>query len=88
MVEIVLLISGIVLGFFISQYSYISASNHHKNLIEKLMYPAKEDEIPEEDPKESLDQNDWDWNGYDNYVTNLGEPEEDEELEAYDKNKN
>ena len=87
MIEIALLVSGIVLGFFISQYSYLSASNHHKTLIEKLMYPAKEDEIPEADPKAMLDQDQWDWNGYDNYVTNLGEKEEDEELESYDKNK-
>jgi hypothetical protein len=88
MIEVFLLIFGIFLGFGITISATFFANKHTKKIYESVYFVEKvEENVPENDTIEDTEQA-YNWDTYDDHMNKFGLPDDDEELESYDKDRN
>tara|TARA_R110002167_G_scaffold148707_11_gene341790 strand:+ start:388 stop:654 length:267 start_codon:yes stop_codon:yes gene_type:complete len=88
MIEIILLIFGVIVGFGITISSTIIANKNSRKLYESI-YAVPDEELTVPSNELNTDTEDsYNWETYEDSLNKFGLPEEGEELESYDKDKN
>ena len=88
MIEVFLVIFGTFLGFGITISTTFIANKHTKKIYESIYLLDKvEENVPENDNIKDTEEA-YNWDNYDDHMNKFGLPEDDEELESYDKDQN